>query len=81
MFLLISVSLIVSLNEIIHVYGVFVIDDNEKEDSSKAKIVLIEQKYESDRFTDNIIGKVKNIGNGTAEFVQLTFNFIYDKNP
>jgi hypothetical protein len=73
-----SASLI-SLNEIVPVYGVFVIDDDEKEDSSKAKIVLIEQKYKSDKFNDNIIGQVLNIGNGSAEFVQIGFNFFNKK--
>ncbi len=53
-------------------------EDNEDSSDTKAKIILIEQKYKSDRFTDKIIGKVKNIGNGTAEFVKLTFN-LYNK--
>jgi hypothetical protein len=79
MFLLTSASLSISLNGIIPVYGVFVIDDEEKEDSSKAKIVLIEQKYKSDRFNDNIIGQVLNIGNGSAEFVQISFNLFSKK--
>ena len=79
MFLLTSASLLISLNGITPVYGVFVVDDNEKEDSSKAKIVLIEQKYESDRFNDNIFGQVLNIGNGTAEFVQISFNLFNKK--
>ena len=72
-------SLLISLNETVPVYGVFVIDDDEKEDSSKAKIVLIEQKYKSDRFNDNIIGQVLNIGNGSAEFVQISFNLFSKK--
>ena len=54
------------------------VEDFQEESNTKAKIILIEQKYKSDRFTDNIIGKVKNIGNGTAEFIQLTFN-LYNK--
>ena len=53
-------------------------EDNEDSSDTKAKIILIEQKYKSDRFTDKIIGKVKNIGNGTAEYVKLTFN-LYNK--
>ena len=61
-----------------NVYGVFMVEDFQEESNTKAKIILIEQKYKSDRFTDNIIGKVKNIGNGTAEFIQLTFN-LYNK--
>ena len=68
---------LISLN-VTSVYGVFVIEDREEPSNTKAKIILIEQKYKSDRFTDNLIGKVKNIGNGTAEFVQLTFN-LYNK--
>jgi hypothetical protein len=71
--------LIISLNGVSGAYGVFIIDGNEDDSfDTKAKIILIEQKYKSDRFTDNIIGKVKNVGNGTAEFVQLTFN-LYNK--
>ena len=54
------------------------VEDFQEESNIKAKIILIEQKYKSDRFTDNIIGKVKNIGNGTAEFIQLSFN-LYNK--
>ena len=44
-----------------NVYGVFMVEDFQEESNTKAKIILIEQKYKSDRFTDNIIGKVKNI--------------------
>jgi hypothetical protein len=79
LFSFISASLLISLNGIISVYGVFVIDDDEKEDSSKAKIVLIEQKYKSDKFNDNIFGQILNIGNGTAEFVQISFNLFNKK--
>ena len=57
------------------VYAVFVVENDEDDSTNtKADIILIDQKYKSDRFTDNIIGQVKNIGNGTADFVQLTFN-------
>jgi hypothetical protein len=77
-----STFFLISINGV-SVYGVFVVgnDEDEEEDSSntKAKIILIEQKYKSDRFTDNIIGQVKNVGNGTAEFVQLNFNLFNKK--
>ena len=53
-------------------------DYQEESSDTKAKIILIEEKYKIDRFIDKIIGKVKNIGNGTAEFVKLTFN-LYNK--
>jgi len=55
--------------------------ENDEDDSTntKAAIILIDQKYKSDRYTDNIIGQVKNIGNGTADFVQLTFNLFNKK--
>jgi hypothetical protein len=77
-FLFTCALLLISLNGMT-VYGVFLVDEDEIEDSNtKAKIILTEQKYKSDRFTDNIIGKVKNTENGTAEFVQLTFN-LYNK--
>jgi hypothetical protein len=62
-----------------NVYGVFMVEDFQEESNTKAKIILIEQKYKSERFTDNIIGKVKNIGNGTAESIKTTFTF-YDSN-
>ena len=71
--------LIISLNGV-NVYGVFVVEgDDEDSSTTKAKIILIDQKYKSDRFTDNIIGQVKNIGNGTAEFVQINFNLFNKK--
>ena len=79
MFSFTYVFFLVSLNGVINVYGVFVVNDDEKEDSSKAKIVLIEQKYKSDRFNDNIIGQVLNIGNGSAEFVKISFNLFNKK--
>jgi hypothetical protein len=70
--------LLISLNEKT-VYGVFMVEDYQEDSSdTKAKIILTEQNYKSDRFSDKIIGKVKNIGNGTAEFVKLTFN-LYNK--
>ena len=79
MFSFTSAFLLISLNEMA-VYGVFMVEDYQEESSdTKAKIILIEQKYKSDRFIDKIIGKVKNIGNGTAEYVKITFN-LYDKN-
>ena len=79
MFSFTFVFFLLSLNGVINVYGVFVVNDDEKEDSSKAKIVLIEQKYKSDRFNDNIIGQVLNIGNGSAEFVKISFNLFNKK--
>jgi hypothetical protein len=61
MFSFICAFFLISLNGV-SVYGVFVVDDNEDSSSNtKAKIILIEQKYKSDRYTDNIIGQVKNI--------------------
>ena len=74
-----STFFLISINGV-SVYGVFVVGENEDESANtKAKIILIEQKYKSDRFTDNIIGQVKNVGNGTAEFVQLNFNLFNKK--
>jgi hypothetical protein len=49
------------------------------EDSdSVAKIILTKIKYRSDRFSDDIAGQIKNVGNGTAESVQIIFSY-YDK--
>jgi hypothetical protein len=78
MFSFSSAFFLISLNGV-SVYGIFIVEDNDENPSdTMAKMILIEQKYKSDRFTDKIIGKVKNIGNGTAEFVKLTFN-LYNK--
>ena len=56
----------------------FIVGDNDNEDfDTKAKIILIDQKYKSDRFTDNIIGQVKNVGNGTAKDVNVIFIMIH----
>lgn len=48
-------------------------------DNNLAKIILINQKYKSDRFTDEIIDQVKNVGNGTVEFVKVSFNLFNKK--
>ena len=80
MFSFTSAFFLISMNGV-SVYSVFVVGDDKGEDSSNtnAKIILTDQKYKSDRFTDNIIGQVKNIGNGTAEFVQINFNLFNKK--
>ena len=79
MFSFSSAFFLISLNGI-SVYGIFIVEDNDENPSdTMAKMILIEQKYKSDRFTDKIIGKVQNIGNGTAEFVKLTFNLFNKK--
>jgi hypothetical protein len=62
-----------------NVYGVFMVEDFQEESNTKAKIILIEQKYKSDRFSDEIFGKVKNIGNGTADWVKISFTFFNKK--
>jgi hypothetical protein len=79
MFLFTSAFFLIYLNEVRSVYAVFIIGDEEDSSNTKAKIILINQKYKSDRFTDNIIGQVKNVGNGTAEFVQINFNLFNKK--
>jgi hypothetical protein len=66
------------------VFGVFIINKSESESESEddsesnAKIILLKQKYKSSRFADEIIGQVKNVGNGTAEFVKISFT-LFDK--
>lgn len=80
MFLFTSAFFLIYLNEVsVCVYAVFIVGDDEDSSNTKAKIILIDQKYKSDRFTDNIIGQVKNVGNGTAEFVQINFNLFNKK--
>ena len=51
------------------------------ENTSKAKIILTGQNYieNEDSNYDDINGQVKNIGNGTAESIKITFTF-YDSN-
>lgn len=85
LFVLSTTSIFFLLNQCqFNAFAIFTVErndyneDNEDSSDTKAKIILIEQKYKSDGFTDKIIGKVKNIGNGTAEFVKLTFN-LYNK--
>jgi hypothetical protein len=60
-------------------YAVFTVNENSNEDSdATAKIILTKIKYRSDRFSDDIVGQVKNVGNGTANSVQIIFTY-YDK--
>lgn len=63
-----------------NVFGVFIINKSESEDDSEsnAKIILLAQKYKSSRFADEVVGQVKNVGNGTAEFVKISFT-LFDK--
>ena len=51
------------------------------ENTSKAKIILTGQNYieNEDSNYNDINGQVKNIGNGTAESIKITFTF-YDSN-
>ena len=70
-----------SLNGV-SVYGAFVVGNEkvgEVSSNTKPKIILVDQKYKSDRFTYNIISQVKNIGNCNAEFVQINFNLFNKK--
>jgi len=60
-------------------FGVFTVNENSNEESDTlAKIILTKIKYRSDRFSDDIVGQVKNVGNGTANSVQIIFTY-YDK--
>jgi hypothetical protein len=52
-----------------------------KEDNQKGKIILTSHKYtkNDDSDFDDLIGQVKNVGNGTAEDVSIIFTY-YDSN-
>ena|SRR5215208_1961475 len=61
-------------------YGVFTLNSEEESSSDDvAKIILTSQKYKSDRFSDEIVGQVKNVGNGTAEWVKIFFTLFNKK--
>jgi hypothetical protein len=61
-------------------YGVFTLNNEEEISSGNvAKIILTIQKYKSDRFSDEIVGQVKNVGNGTAEWVKIFFTLFKKK--
>jgi len=61
-------------------YGVFTLNNEEEISSGNvAKIILTSQKYKSDRFSDEIVGQVKNVGNGTAEWVKIFFTLFKKK--
>ena len=80
LFFVLSTSLIFFLNKTpLDVFAVFTINGNDSEDSdSIAKIILTKIKYKSDKFSDDIAGQIKNVGNGTAENIQVIFTY-YDK--
>ena len=80
LFFVLSLSLFILLNQNhFNAFAVFTINENRNEDSdSVAKIILTKIKYRSDKFSDDIAGQVKNVGNGTADNVQIIFTF-YDK--
>jgi hypothetical protein len=67
-----------SLNEF-NVYGAFTVSRDDEVTGDKAEIILLTQKYKSDRFSDEIIGQVKNVGNGTADFVKISFTLFNKK--
>ena len=75
-----SFSLIVFFSQIhLEASAVFTVNGNDNEDSdSVAKIILTKITYRSDKFSDDIAGQVKNVGNGTAESVQVIFTY-YDE--
>jgi hypothetical protein len=73
-----SIISLISLNGL-SAYGVFTLNSEEESSSGNvAKIILTSQKYKSDRFSDEIVGQVKNVGNGTAEWVKIFFT-LYNK--
>lgn len=80
LFFVLSSSFFILLNQNqLNVFAVFTVNQNDNEDSdSVAKIILTKIKYRSDRFSDDIAGQLKNVGNGTAESIQIIFTY-YDK--
>jgi hypothetical protein len=78
-FVLSSILLILLNQNQLNVFAVFTVNRNDNEDSdSVAKIILTKIKYRSDHFSDDIAGQIKNVGNGTAESIQIIFSY-YDK--
>lgn len=65
-------------------FAIFTIERNHDNEGirdssvSIAEIILTKINYKSDRFSDDIVGQVMNVGNGTAENVQVIFTY-YDK--
>lgn len=48
------------------------------DDNTAAKIILTKIKYDSEKFSDNILGQLTNVGNETAEKVRVLLSY-YDK--
>ena len=80
LFFVLSTSLFIFLNQNqLSAFAVFTVNRNDNEDSdSVAKIILTKIKYRSDRYSDDIAGQIKNVGNGTGENIQIIFSY-YDK--
>jgi hypothetical protein len=75
-----SIFFLINQNQF-NAFAVFTVernDDNEDPDSAVAKIILNKIKYRSDKFSDYISGQIMNVGNGTAESIQVIFTY-YDK--
>ena len=49
-----------------------------KKPNAVAKIILTDIKYKSEKFSDNILGQVTNVGNETAEKVRVLLSY-YDR--
>jgi hypothetical protein len=85
LFVLSTTSIFILLNQSqFNAFAIFTverndeIDDNKDSSISVAKIILTKINYKSDRFSDDIVGQIMNVGNGTAESVQVIFTY-YDK--
>lgn len=65
----------------LNAYAVFTVNGNDNKDSSDAiaKIILTKITYLSDKYSDDIAGQVKNVGNGTAESIKIILTY-YDEN-
>jgi len=63
------------------VYGAFPVNQNggAADNGSNGKIILLSQKYKSSKFSDEIVGQVKNVGNGTADRIKIHFS-LFDEN-
>ena len=79
LFFVLSSSFFILLNQNqLNVFAVFTLNQNDNEDSdSVTKIILTKIKYRSDRFSDDIAGQLKNVGNGTCRKYSSNFPIKY----
>ena len=74
LFVLSTTNIFILLNQSqFNAFAIFTVERNDDNDDNKvssdsvAKIILTKINYKSDRFSDDIVGQIMNVGNGTAE--------------